>query len=77
MNKHFEDAWYYARRTGKHLARGVREELDPVERRLREATGREREELTRLERWRRELRTTETETADKARHVVRKARRRV
>ncbi|WP_137285260.1 DUF7553 family protein [Halorussus salinisoli] len=77
MNKHFEDAWYYVRRAGKHLARGVREELDPVERRLRKATGREREETNRAERWREELKKTEDEAAERARRAVRKARRRV
>jgi len=79
MNKHFEDAWYYARRAGKHLTRGVREELSPVERRLRTATGREKEEQTtsRREKWRTELKQTEDEVAERARRTVRKARRRV
>lgn len=79
MNKHFEDAWYYARRAGKHLTRGLREELTPVERRLRKATGREKEEkaMSRREKWRTELKKTEDEAADRARKAVRKARRRV
>ena len=77
MNKHFEDAWYYARRAGKHLTRGLREELTPVERRLREATGREKEVTTRREKWRTGLKTTEDEAVDRARRAVRKARRRV
>ncbi|MFC7079781.1 DUF7553 family protein [Halorussus caseinilyticus] len=76
MNKHFEDAWYYARRAGKHLGRGVREELEPAERRVRKATGREREELNRAQRWRAELKRTEDEAADRARRAVRKVRRR-
>jgi hypothetical protein len=77
MNKHFEDAWYYARRAGEHLTRGLREELTPVERRLREATGREEEVATRREKWRTELKATEDEAVDRARRAVRKARRRV
>ncbi|WP_135824489.1 DUF7553 family protein [Halorussus ruber] len=77
MNKHFEDAWYYARRAGKHLTRGLREELTPVERRLRTATGREKEVTTRREKWLAELKATEDEAVDRARRAVRKARRRV
>jgi hypothetical protein len=77
MNKHFEDAWYYARRAGKHLTRGVREELAPVERRLRETTGREKSATTRREKWLTELKRTEDEAADRARRAVRKVRRRV
>ncbi|WP_435177579.1 DUF7553 family protein [Halorussus sp. AFM4] len=77
MNKHFEDAWYYARRAGGHLARGLREELRPAERRLRKATGREREEQTRTERWRTELKRTEDAAATRARRALRAARRRV
>jgi hypothetical protein len=77
MNKHFEDAWYYGKRAGKHLTRGLREELAPVERRVRKATGREAEPTTRAERWRAELKAAEDEAADRARRAVRKARRRV
>ena len=77
MNKHFEDAWYYARRAGGHLGRGLREELQPVERRLRKATGRERERPTRTERWRTELKRTEDAAATRARRALRAARRRV
>ncbi|ELZ35054.1 hypothetical protein C474_00240 [Halogeometricum pallidum JCM 14848] len=42
MNRHFEDAWYYLRRAGGHLAVGLREEAAPLERRVRKAVGRER-----------------------------------
>ena len=77
MNKHFRDAWYYARRAGEHLSRGVREELEPAERRLRSATGREKEELTRAERWRTELKSTEKRAERRARRAMRRARDRV
>ncbi|RDI72653.1 DUF7553 family protein [Halopelagius longus] len=43
MNKHFEDAWYYLRRAGEHLSVGIREEAEPVERRVRKMLGREEE----------------------------------
>ncbi|WP_135852783.1 DUF7553 family protein [Halorussus salinus] len=77
MNKHFEDAWYYGKRAGKHLTRGVREELAPVERRVRKATGRDEEPTTRVQRWQAELKSTEDEAAARARRAMRKARERV
>ena len=77
MNKNFEDAWYYERRAAEHLYRGIREELEPVERRLREATGREKEEMTRTEKWRAEIVDAETRAGRRARDAVRRARSRV
>ncbi|WP_132059835.1 DUF7553 family protein [Halorussus amylolyticus] len=77
MNKHFRDAWYYARRAGEHLARGAREELEPVERRVRAATGRERDETTRTEKWRDGLEATEAKAERRVRGAVRRARKRV
>jgi len=77
MNRHFRDAWYYARRTAGHLWRGLREELRPIERRLRAATGREREEPTRSERWRAKLRATESKAERGARRAARRVRERV
>lgn len=44
MNRNFEDAWYYVKRAGETAARGVREELEPVERRLTRLTGGEEAE---------------------------------
>jgi hypothetical protein len=44
MNKHFEDAWYYLRRAGNHLAAGIREEAEPLEREVRARLGRESED---------------------------------
>lgn len=77
MNNHFEDAWYYGKRAGKHLSRGLREELAPVERRVRETLGLEREELSRRERLRKELKVAEDEAARRARRAMRRARKRV
>ena len=78
MNRHFEDAWYYARRAGKHLSRGVREELEPVEERVRSATGREKEaERTRAQQWRARLKAREYEVERRARRAMRQARDRV
>jgi hypothetical protein len=77
MNNHFEDAWYYGKRAGKHLTRGLRQELEPVERRVREATGYEKEEPSRTERLRAELKEREYEVERRARRAVRRARKRV
>ena len=77
MNKHFEDTRYYARRAGKHLYRGLREELAPVEYRVRKVTGREKAEPTRAERVRAELRDAEWKVERRARRLARRARDRV
>lgn len=77
MNKHFEDAWYYGKRASKHLTRGLREELEPVEYRVRKAMGREKEDLSRAERLRAGLKEREYEVERRARRAVRRARRKV
>jgi len=77
MNNHFEDAWYYARRTAAHLSRGLREEFEPVEHRIRAATGRETEELSRAERLRTKLDATEEKAERRARRAVGRFRERV
>jgi hypothetical protein len=77
MNKHFKDAWYYGKRAGKHLSRGLREELEPVEHRVRKAMGREKEDQSRKERLRAELKEREYEVERRARRAARKVRRRV
>ena len=77
MNKHFRDARYYQRRAAEHFVRGVREELEPVEMRLRELTGREFEpKPTRVEVVRKELTDTERRAADRARRTVDRVRSR-
>ncbi len=43
MNRHFEDARYYLKRAGETALKGLRDELKPIERRVRELTGREAE----------------------------------
>ncbi|WP_226010340.1 DUF7553 family protein [Halomicrobium salinisoli] len=43
MNRHFEDARYYLKRAGETALKGLRDELEPVEQRARELTGREEE----------------------------------
>ncbi len=78
MNKHFKDAWYYLRRSGSHLRRGVRTELQTGERKLRELTGREqRTEPTRRERVRSNLREAERKAKRRSRDAVKDARKRI
>lgn len=56
MNKHFEDARYYLKQAGKKATAGIKEELEPIEERFRELTGREQEpEPGRLEKIRQDL----------------------
>jgi archaellum component FlaC len=56
MNKHFEDARYYLKQAGKKATEGIKEELEPIEERFREVTGREKEpEPGRLEKIRNDL----------------------
>jgi gas vesicle protein len=77
MNRHFKDAQYYVKRAGKHLKKGITEELEPVEQRLRELTGRTEPEPTGLDKVRKELEEVEERAEDEAKRVVSKARRRL
>lgn len=77
MNKHFKDAWYYLRRSGSHLRRGVRTELDTGKRTLRKWTGREREsepDPTRREKMRRNFRDAERTVKRRSRKVKERSR---
>ena len=44
MSKHFEDARYYLGRAAEHAKAGIKEELEPVEARVKELVGQEDEE---------------------------------
>ncbi|XVH31969.1 DUF7553 family protein [Haloferacaceae archaeon DSL9] len=75
MNKHFQDAGYYLRRASKHARDGLREELEPLEQRLREYTGREQEpEPSRIERLQADLMALEQKAEGEARNAIGKAR---
>ncbi|NHN48395.1 hypothetical protein G9464_12430 [Halostella sp. JP-L12] len=78
MNRHFDDARYYLKRAGYHVKKGLGEELDPVERRVRELTGREAEpEPNRAEKVRRELGALGDRAEYRAKRAVSGARRRL
>ncbi|WP_458204790.1 DUF7553 family protein [Haladaptatus sp. NG-SE-30] len=78
MNKHFKDGWYYLRRAGGHFGRGIRTELEPVERRVREWRGDEEEpEPSRREKMRTNLREAERKAKRRSRDAMRDARKRI
>jgi hypothetical protein len=79
MNKHFEDARYYLSRAAETATAGVKEELEPVEQRFREATGREEEQPDpgRLDRIQSELEDIEQRAEGEARRAVTSARGRI
>ena len=82
MNRYFGDAWYHAKRAATNAYRGLREVGQPVERKVRELTGREIEaEPTRTERVKERLadrvERVEERAELRARDVYEDARRRV
>ncbi|QZY00243.1 DUF7553 family protein [Halobaculum rubrum] len=75
MSKHFEDARYYLGRAADHAKEGVKEELEPVEERVREIVGREREpEPSRLDRLEADLTDLSRKAEGEAKEAVQQAR---
>ena len=78
MNRHFSDAWYYLRRAGEHAATGLKEELAPVEDRIRERFGLERPpEPSRLEMIQAELLELEQRAEGEGKRAIHDARERL
>ncbi|WP_435068729.1 DUF7553 family protein [Haloplanus sp. C73] len=78
MNKHFEDALYYIGRAGEHAKEGALEELEPLEERFRELTGREEEpEPSRLATLQSELEELEERAEGEAQTAIANARERI
>ena len=80
MSKHFEDARYYLGRAAEHAKAGVKEELEPVEARVKELVGREDEaepEPSRLEKLQADLKQLEERAEGEAREALASARKRV
>ncbi len=80
MSKHFEDAKYYLGRAAEHAKEGVKEELEPLETRVRELIGQEEEEepeSSRLEKLQADLKALEERAEGEAREAVASARRKV
>jgi molecular chaperone GrpE (heat shock protein) len=78
MNKHFEDARYYLGRATEHAKEGLKEELEPLEDRFRELTGREEEpEPSRLERVQADLKALEGRAEGETKKAIHSARERI
>ena len=78
MNKHFEDARYYVKRAGETAKKGVKEELEPVEQRLKKLTGRETEpEPGRLDQIKADLKEVQGKAEGEAKEAIADAREKV
>ncbi|PAU79745.1 hypothetical protein CK500_16045 [Halorubrum salipaludis] len=80
MSKHFEDARYYLGRAAEHAKAGVKEELEPVEARVKDIVGRgedEEPEPSRLDKLQADLKELEERAEGEAREAVASARERV
>jgi hypothetical protein len=75
MNKHFEDARYYLKRAGETAGRGLKEELEPIERRFRDLTGTEEEpEPSRLDSVKADLKSLQERAEGEAEQAIADAR---
>ncbi|WP_255167194.1 DUF7553 family protein [Natrononativus amylolyticus] len=75
MSKHFDDAQYYLKRASEHAKLGVKETLEPIEAKLRELTGREKEpEPGRVESLIEEVKDAERKAEGDAREALGNAR---
>ena len=75
MNKHFQDARYYLKRAGETASKGVKAELEPVEERFRELTGREAEpDPGRLETVKSDLQALQERAEGEAEEAIAQAR---
>ena len=80
MSKHFEDARYYLGRAAEHAKAGVKEELEPLEDRVKALVGAdadEEPEPSRLDRIQADLKNLEERAEGEAREAVAAARERV
>ncbi len=78
MNKYFEDTRYYLKRAVETAGKGVKEELEPIEAKVRELTGREEEpEPGRFEAIRADLEELEKKAEGEAREAIADARERL
>ena len=78
MNKHFEDARYYVKRAGETAAKGVREELAPIEARLEVLMGSEEEvPQSKLDEIRAELETVQAKAEGEAKKAIAEAREKI
>jgi molecular chaperone GrpE (heat shock protein) len=80
MSKHFEDARYYLGRAAEHAKAGVKEELEPVEARVKDLVGIVDDgepEPSRLDRLQADLKKLEERAEGEAREAIASARARL
>ncbi|WP_435145064.1 DUF7553 family protein [Halobaculum sp. P14] len=78
MSKHFEDARYYLGRAADHAKEGVKEEVQPIEERVRELVGKEKEpEPDRLEKLQADLKELSERAEGETKEAVQDARDRI
>jgi hypothetical protein len=78
MNKHFEDAVYYLKRAGETAKAGIEEELEPLEERIREMAGKEKEiEQGRLDDLKTDLKDLQERAEGDARERIAEAREKI
>lgn len=78
MNKHFEETRYHLKRATETATRGLKTELEPIEERFREMTGREKEpEPGRIERVRADLEELQERAEGETREAIAEARERL
>jgi archaellum component FlaC len=75
MNKHFQDARYYLGRAADHAAEGLKEELEPLEERVREFVGRQKApEPSRVEKIQSDLSALERRAEGQSKQAIADAR---
>ena len=75
MNRNFEDTQYYLKRAGEAAKRGVKEELEPLRKRLETVRGAEEEpEPGRLEEIRADLKDVQQKAEGEAKAAIGDAR---
>lgn len=77
MNDHFEDALEQVRKAMESAKEGIKTELEPIEERIRELTGRDQEpepEPSRIDRLVDDLRALEERAEGEARQAIETAR---
>ena len=75
MNKHFEDTRYYIKRAGETAKKGISEELEPIETRVKKLTGTDTEpEPGRLEEVRDDLKELQGRAEGEAKEAIKNAR---
>ena len=78
MNKHFEDARYYLKRAGETAKAGIKEELEPIQEKVKDLTSEDEEpEPSRFDAVREELRELQERAEGETREAIENAREKI